>query len=201
MKQCSTCKINKVFTAFGKSTYSKSGYRSQCKQCEAAYRALHKADRTAWEITNKEKLRIKQRAYKQANKEKLSASNKHYRDKTSETRLAYNAEYYKQHLEYCKAYRKEYKQLNKGCINNINARRRAEVIKRTPMWLTEVEKQYIKALYILADLQTKLTGIKWHVDHIVPLQGKIVSGLHIPKNMRVIPAIDNMKKGNRYGSK
>jgi hypothetical protein len=56
----------------------------------------------------------------------------------------------------------------------------------------------IKEIYALSALRTKLTGVLWHVDHILPLQGEIVSGLHTPFNMQVIPAIENIKKSNNY---
>jgi hypothetical protein len=47
-------------------------------------------------------------------------------------------------------------------------------------------------------LRTKMTGIEWHVDHIIPLQGKNVSGLHTPYNLQVIPASWNTAKGNKF---
>jgi hypothetical protein len=43
-------------------------------------------------------------------------------------------------------------------------------------------------------------GVQWHVDHIIPLRGKTVSGFHVPSNLRVIPWIDNLRKGNSHAA-
>lgn len=45
---------------------------------------------------------------------------------------------------------------------------------------------------------TNSTGIVHHVDHVIPLQGRTVSGLHVAGNLRVITASENVKKHNRY---
>lgn len=72
---------------------------------------------------------------------------------------------------------------------------------RTPSWLTKSQKRQIQIEHELAAWCTKVTGIKYHVDHIVPLQGKTVSGLHVPWNLQVIPAKDNLIKSNKFSEK
>lgn len=78
------------------------------------------------------------------------------------------------------------------------AKRRSAKIQRTPIWLTADDVWMIKQAYSLASLRSKMLGFKWHVDHIVPLQGELVSGLHVPWNLQVIPAVLNIAKHNRF---
>jgi len=73
-------------------------------------------------------------------------------------------------------------------------------IDRTPKWLTKEQHLEIKKIYAECMEMTKITGIKHNVDHIVPLRGDLVSGLHVPWNLRIIPASENFKKSNKYGS-
>lgn len=68
---------------------------------------------------------------------------------------------------------------------------RDAALRSAPEWM-------IREAYALAALRTKLTGIKWHVDHIIPLRNSMVCGLHCEKNLQVIPARDNISKGNRF---
>jgi len=67
----------------------------------------------------------------------------------------------------------------------------------TPPWLSEFDKKRIEIIYACRDALNKLGHDNWHVDHIIPIQGKEVCGLHIPSNLRVIKAFDNRSKGNR----
>jgi hypothetical protein len=88
-----------------------------------------------------------------------------------------------------------------GCNPHLNAakeaKRRSHKLKASPPWLKPEHLAQIKRTYKLRDVISEVTGIKYHVDHIVPLQGKNVCGLHVPWNLRVIPAKDNLSKGNR----
>jgi hypothetical protein len=75
------------------------------------------------------------------------------------------------------------------------AQRRAMKINATPIWANNF---IILEAYALAKQRNKVTGIRWHVDHIVPLRSKHVCGLHAHTNIRVIPAIENMRKNNKH---
>jgi hypothetical protein len=75
------------------------------------------------------------------------------------------------------------------------AKRRAAVDQQLPEW---ADLEAIKAVYQQAREITKLTGVQHHVDHIIPLTGKTVSGLHVHNNLQVIPARENLRKHNRY---
>ena len=71
-------------------------------------------------------------------------------------------------------------------------------LHRTPAWLTDDDHWMIRQAYDLAALRTRMFGFAWHVDHVIPLQGKYVSGLHTPLNLQVIPAAANIAKANRF---
>lgn len=76
--------------------------------------------------------------------------------------------------------------------------RHCDKLQRTPKWLTVDQKHLIAEFYKKANYLTKTTGCKYEVDHIVPLRGKNVSGLHVPWNLQVITKSENTKKGNRF---
>lgn len=105
---------------------------------------------------------------------------------------------YERTKEHHLAQKKLYRQANKGKITALNAHRKMVVKQRTPAWLLPDDIWMIKEVYELAALRTGMFGFSWDVDHIVPLQGKIVSGLHVPSNLRVIPTVDNIRKKNKF---
>jgi hypothetical protein len=91
-----------------------------------------------------------------------------------------------------------WKKANPAKIAALDAKRRAAVMQRTPKWLLKSELLRIECLYSLALMLNKHGVESWHVDHIIPLQGKKVSGLHVYSNLRVVPSSVNLAKGNRY---
>jgi 5-methylcytosine-specific restriction endonuclease McrA len=77
------------------------------------------------------------------------------------------------------------------------ARRRASKKNATPQWITLEDLVEIRKLYKAAKDISVQTGIKHHVDHIIPLNGGTVSGLHVPWNLQVLVWKENIRKSNR----
>jgi hypothetical protein len=77
-------------------------------------------------------------------------------------------------------------------------KRKIDQQSRTPKWLSKDDFWMIQQAYEMAELRTKMFGFSWHVDHIIPLRGKKVSGLHTPTNLQVIPASVNASKNNKF---
>lgn len=77
------------------------------------------------------------------------------------------------------------------------AKRKADKMQRTPKWLSNDHLKNIRKFYEQAQKITETTGVKHHVDHIVPLRGKTVSGLHVPWNLQILTASENGKKHNK----
>lgn len=96
--------------------------------------------------------------------------------------------------------KRRYKQTQVGRANSRanDAKRRAAKLQRTPAWLSADDHWMLEQAYELAALRAKMFGFPWHVDHIYPLQGKKVSGLHTPNNVQVIPWLDNVRKANKF---
>lgn len=79
--------------------------------------------------------------------------------------------------------------------NAISAKRHAAQLNRTPSW---ADIEAIRAIYRKARDLTKSTGIEHHVDHIIPLQGRLVSGLHVENNLQILTGHENCRKNNRF---
>jgi len=99
-------------------------------------------------------------------------------------------------LENHNARNREWNKNNKPVKAALEGKRRSAQIQRTPIW--DPNAHLIIAKYQLAAMFTQASGTPHHVDHIIPLQGRKVSGLHVFSNLRVIPGSDNVKKSNKF---
>jgi hypothetical protein len=176
MKFCNKCQTTKDFTDFAIAKNRKDGRHPTCKQCVREYGRKHYSK-------NKTKIRQDHKEWYEANKKKKLAKDAEWREANKERKL-YTT--------------KVWAQKNKDKRNSVGAKYRAAKRKGTPEWLTEKDYQLIEAKYAMAAWLSDVVGIKYHIDHIVPLNGKNVCGLHVPDNLQIIPAKENLSKGNRY---
>lgn len=171
-KACKSCGEIKPLDSFHKRTAAKDGHQVVCKKCAIAKVVQYQRDNAAKVLP-----RIK--AWGEANKEKT---------------LAYKAKWKGDNKGRNSEINAEWKQKNPDLVRAASNRRNAIQRQATPSWANQF---FISEAYDLARLRTKATGIKWSVDHIIPLSGENVCGLHVESNLQVIPLSENCRKGTR----
>lgn len=95
------------------------------------------------------------------------------------------------------AYKQKYKEANPDLYRELVNVRRRRFRDATPTWLTAEQKLEIRFHYRMAIALSRATKVPHAVDHIIPLQGDDVCGLHVPWNMQVLTQEENLKKSNK----
>jgi hypothetical protein len=168
-----------------------SAYREAHKESVAAslaeYERSHKLERAASRQAatkdTKSKAAETARRYCESNAQSRNEANKVWREANPEREKSRTA-----------SWRKE----NPGVVRYHASKRRAAQLQRTAGWDLELTELVASEAADLANRREQLTGFKWHVDHVVPMQGRLVSGLHVWNNLAVIPASTNILKSNRF---
>lgn len=155
--------------SFVKDSRYKDGYQNRCKSCQKK----HDSER----FNNK--------------REEILQQSKTYYVSNLETARAKRAEWRENHKEYMVEYGKLYRQFNPGKELAKTRRYKLAKIQAVPSWLTKEQIQEMQMIY-----ETCPDGFE--VDHIVPIQGKNVKGLHVPWNLRHLSRAENRKKSNKY---
>ena len=136
-------------------------------------------DRLRWEH-DRGRMEAKNRRYYALNRCELNAQKRGY---------------WSDNREKMKAARDRWAAENAHVIRHLNAARKKHIKCATPSW---ADMGAIKAVYLEAERLTKETGIEHHVDHIVPLKGELVCGLHVHWNLRPLPWSENVSKKNKF---
>ena len=129
--------------------------------------------------------------YYKNNRERMLAVQKAADDKRRSEKIEYGRIWRTLNREYAKMYRSRHADLYRF----HSAKRRAWLYQVTPSWANE---ELMRKLYQLADQLTKETGIPHEVDHIVPLQHKLVCGLHTHDNLQILTSTENRSKKNAF---
>lgn len=122
----------------------------------------------------------------------------HQRVHYAENKPEYMARARAQSPEDLRKYKRSWKHSNPAKVAADRRARRAQVKNATPSWLTPEQWRAMDEIYSSARELSLSTGTPYHVDHIVPLRGRNVSGLNVPWNLEVLRGADNMAKRNRH---
>jgi 5-methylcytosine-specific restriction endonuclease McrA len=120
-----------------------------------------------------------------------------YLTEAREAKRAQQKEYYDANAEAISKQKEVYRKENSGKILARNMKRYCAQLERTPKWLNREQLAEIEGFYSLAKELQWLSEQSLEVDHIIPLQGENVSGLHVPWNLQILTASGNQSKGNR----
>ena len=171
--------------------------KNSCNNWRNKNKEYLKLIKRKWHEKNREKInsRTKELYSKNIEKKRLSARNSY--KKYSKKRIEYVVEWGKKNKDKRKKYVKENRERHPDKHCATQAKRRARKLMATPKWLNEQHFNEINKFYKKAQELTKSTGIIHHVDHIIPLKGENVCGLHVPWNLQILTMKENISKSNK----
>lgn len=169
MKTCSKCLRVLERSEFHKRVASPDGLAYKCRRCV-------NQNSTAWRADNPN-------AYKEWHGRNQERKREYFKDWSSENkaRIAENFA--------------RWMRANRGRVNATIAKRAAAKRRAVPVWFDPIA---VREIYKKAERMRAETGLKYEVDHVVPLQGETVCGLHWHGNLQIIKKGENLSKSNRY---
>lgn len=176
MKSCKKCGAERRATS------------GRCAACREAY------DRTRY-AENKEKIKLRVSVYRAENRDKVNAGSTACHKANPEVHRKASERYRNKNKEKCYVAQERSRGAKPHRYRAYVRARQAAKLHATPTWVNQF---FVDEVYDLAERRTKATGFKWQVDHIVPLQSKVVCGLHWEMNLQILPEVVNKSKGNRW---
>lgn len=182
----------------------KAGHLSERLVCNWKCIQCNSDDHKTWSASNRTKLSNNQKAFKERHPDKSAAIKKKYKalnkEKVAETGRLYYIKNKEKISEYSRqqkqknypsiaARMRQYNQKNRGLITALAAKYRASKLKATPPW---ANLNAIRAIY------EEASRLGMEVDHDIPLQGKIVCGLHVESNLKIRPMSENRRKSSKF---
>jgi len=174
-KSCVVTEEPQDISNFYKAPRNKGGLWHTCKACDKA----------------------RYKDYYQQNRENVIQKTSEYNKKNPEVNRAAVKKHYHNNKDYYLHKVKIWREINPHKSVMYASKRRAAIKSATPDWLTEAHKREIDNIFWMATDLRSVSGEDYHVDHIVPLQGKNVCGLHVPWNLQLLPSDLNFSKGNK----
>lgn len=220
-KKCTLCGLTQSLDFFSKKKSNKDGLQHHCKGCckkyleawlrdnldrkrevDRKYAALHAEQACErarkWSENNPERKKETARTYAEKNKEALVLKAKKRRADNREVINARKRARRLINLEVEKERSRNWKRNNRGKVVANTTARKKRIKRATPRWLSAGQRSEITNFYIVAAALGDKYGIEYHVDHVVPIIHGLVCGLHVPWNLQLLTAEENILKSNKF---
>ena len=186
MKVCRCCLTVILKSKFSICRAIHDGYSNKCKECTRKNRPSR---------VGCKKSSIWWGKYYSSNSKRINEKNKGCLLRSEKAKMRYE-----KNREDILEKNRSYRMLPSSKASHCERQKRREQRKRnaTPSWLSDHDLKKVSYLYWLAQDLNLVSDQEYHVDHIVPLQGKNVCGLHVPWNLQILPASLNLRKSNRH---
>lgn len=192
MKNCTRCQRRLSLGNFYPKKGSRDGLTGECKACHAEKSASYRKAKAS-------DIAIQRAVFRSNNREALAAATRKYQsERREETRVRNRAYYYadiERHQKRMALWHRANREELRPYYAEKSRRRFATRLKATPSW---ADPEEILAIYEKCRDISLETGIKHHVDHIVPLVHPLVCGLHVHWNLQILTAYDNLSKSNKF---
>jgi hypothetical protein len=213
LKLCYKCKTEKPCAEFSRDTSRCDGLQPRCKTCYSIYKKSRRKWPDRVPLTADEKIESKRRSgkkFRDANKEVGNERSRKWMRENKETFVPYQKQWRADNADQCRQVRsiwrqvnrehisqqdRQYRRDNSGRVSANTRARQCRKIRATPFW---AELDAIREVYELSAALTRVSGIRYHVDHIVPLKSHLVCGLHCLANLQILPAAENIRKRNHH---
>lgn len=172
-KPCTKCGEIKPAHEFYVDKRNRNGLQSQCKACCI----------------------LNAKSYEERHADKIKARRKIYYENNADERRALSRRIRNRNVELARERCKDWRRQNPHLVNAGSAKRRAIINRTTPSWANQ---EKIELQYFMARFLTEISGLSHEVDHIIPIRGRNVCGLHVETNLRVVLASENRSKSNKY---
>lgn len=211
-KQCSKCHEDKPLEDFKKSRRTNGGRYSQCKKCVNAYEAKRRKSQKHVVVSEKKcsgcgGIKSKNDFHNHSGnrdglatkcKECVSEQHRDWYGKNTDRKRKSASTWASLNIGKKRHNDRLWQIKNPKKVSEYSKSRALTRRNATPKWLTKKHIEQVEYLYWLASDLTKICGEPYEVDHIIPLRGKNVCGLHVPWNLQILPRDLNRKKGSSY---
>lgn len=183
-KTCSVCGQEKTLDSFTPQIRGKFGRTARCKTCLSA------ASRK-WQRDNPEKTAAKMKEWRRKNQDRVNLERRNAAPEQKAIEALRVRAWRERNPGAAYAVTKSYRAKRPGYASSVNRKRALAQLRATPKWLTPAQIAEIEGVYLYGAL------FGFHIDHIVPIKGKTVCGLHVPWNLQPLTPSENIAKGNR----